>query len=162
MSTVDVHQLSAELLDRAARGSAHRAASTLPHPVDGLRQTLIALLAGAELGEHESPGPASLLVLRGRVRLVKAAPEPGTLGGWPEAVVVSLGQGGAVTVLASAVIAWIRHRTSTVTCTVTRPDGTSVQLAATRVRSADLARVRELVEQVAAALGDTDGNREIG
>ena len=70
MSTVDVHQLSAELLDRAARGSAHRAASTLPHPVDGLRQTLIALLAGAELGEHESPGPASLLVLQGRVRVL--------------------------------------------------------------------------------------------
>ena len=70
MSTLDVHQLSAELLDRAGRGSAHRAASTLPHPVDGLRQTLIALRAGAELGEHESPGPASLLVLRGRVRLV--------------------------------------------------------------------------------------------
>src|ERR671913_413019 len=70
MSTVDVHQLSAELLDRAARGSAHRAASTLPHPADGLRQTLIALLGGAELGEHESPGPASLLVLRGRVRVL--------------------------------------------------------------------------------------------
>ncbi len=70
MSTVDLHQLSADLLDRAARGSAHRAASTLPHPVDGLRQTLIALLAGAELGEHESPGPASLLVVRGRVRLL--------------------------------------------------------------------------------------------
>jgi quercetin dioxygenase-like cupin family protein len=70
MSTVDVDQLSAELLDRAARGSAHRAASTLPHPVDGLRQTLIALLGGAELGAHESPGPASLLVLRGRVRLL--------------------------------------------------------------------------------------------
>jgi quercetin dioxygenase-like cupin family protein len=73
MSTADVHQLSAELLDRAARGSAHRAASTFPHPVDGLRQTLIALLAGAELGEHESPGPASLLVLRGRVRLLAGA-----------------------------------------------------------------------------------------
>ncbi|HEY0127442.1 MAG TPA: LuxR family transcriptional regulator [Blastococcus sp.] len=70
MSTVDVDQLSGELLDRAARGSAHRAASTLPHGVDGLRQTLIALLAGAELGEHESPGPASLLVLRGRVRVL--------------------------------------------------------------------------------------------
>lgn len=93
---------------------------------------------------------------RGRVRLVEAAPEPGTLGGWPQAVVVALGQGGAVTVLASAVIAWIRHRTSDVTCTVTRPDGTSVELTATRVRSADLAGVGELVEQVAAALGDRD------
>jgi len=67
---VQLRELADELLDRAARGSAHRAASTLPHPVDGLRQTLIALLTGAELGEHESPGPASLLVLRGRVRVV--------------------------------------------------------------------------------------------
>ena len=70
MTTVDLQELAADLLDRAARGSAHRAASTLPHPADGLRQTLVALLAGAELGEHESPGPASLLVLRGRVRLL--------------------------------------------------------------------------------------------
>jgi hypothetical protein len=99
---------------------------------------------------------------RGRVRLVEAAPEPGTLGGWPEAVVVAVGQGGAVTVLASAVITWIRHRTSEVTCTVTRPDGTSVQLTAARVRSTDLGGVGELVEQVAAALGDdgTGNSRE--
>jgi quercetin dioxygenase-like cupin family protein len=67
---VDLHQLSAELLGRAADERARRAASTMPHPVDGLRQTLIALLAGAELGEHESPGPASLLVLQGHVRLL--------------------------------------------------------------------------------------------
>jgi quercetin dioxygenase-like cupin family protein len=31
---------------------------------------VIALRGGAELGEHESPGSASLLVLRGRARLV--------------------------------------------------------------------------------------------
>ena len=49
---------------------AGRAARTLPHPVDGLRQTVIALRGGAELGEHESPGPASLLVIRGQVRVV--------------------------------------------------------------------------------------------
>ena len=68
--TVDLHQLSADLLERAGSENARRAARTLPHPVDGLRQTLIALLGGAELGEHESPGPSSLLVLRGRVRLL--------------------------------------------------------------------------------------------
>ena len=94
---------------------------------------------------------------RGRVRLVESALLPGTLGGWPEAVAVVLGQGGAVTVLASAVIAWIRHRTSAVTCTVTRADGTSVQLTATRVRSTDLAGVGELIGQVAAALDDGSG-----
>jgi quercetin dioxygenase-like cupin family protein len=70
MSTVDLQQLSADLLARAAGERARRAASTLPHPVDGLRQTLIALLGGAELGEHESPGPASLVVLQGRVRVL--------------------------------------------------------------------------------------------
>ena len=67
---VQVHELARELLERAGSEHARRAARTLPHPVDGLRQTVIALKAGADLGEHESPGPASLLVIRGRVRLV--------------------------------------------------------------------------------------------
>ena len=34
-----------------------------------LRQTLIAIAGGRALGEHESPGEATLQVLRGRVRL---------------------------------------------------------------------------------------------
>jgi quercetin dioxygenase-like cupin family protein len=34
-----------------------------------LRQTLIALLDGRALGEHDSPGEATLQVLRGRVRV---------------------------------------------------------------------------------------------
>src|SRR5215218_2189002 len=67
---VQVHELARDLLKRAGSEHARRAAITLPHPVDGLRQTVIALMAGAELGAHESPGPASLLVIRGRVRLV--------------------------------------------------------------------------------------------
>lgn len=67
---VDLHALAAELLDKAAAGRARRAAHTLPHPVDGLRQTVIAMLAGVDLGEHESPGPASLQVLQGTVRVL--------------------------------------------------------------------------------------------
>jgi quercetin dioxygenase-like cupin family protein len=71
MSTpVDVHALAGELLQKAAGESAGRAARTLPHPVDGLRQTLVALTAGAEMHEHESPGAASLMVIRGRVTVV--------------------------------------------------------------------------------------------
>jgi quercetin dioxygenase-like cupin family protein len=69
---VDLNSLATELLDLAATAHARRAARTLAHPVDGLRQTVIALLAGADLGEHESPGPASLQVLRGQVRVVAA------------------------------------------------------------------------------------------
>ena len=67
---VDVHALARELHERAGHDSARRAARTLPHPVDGLRQTLIALKGGADLGEHESPGPASLLCIQGHVRLL--------------------------------------------------------------------------------------------
>ena len=37
-----------------------------------LRQTLIALAEGHALGEHESPGEATLQVLQGRVRLSSA------------------------------------------------------------------------------------------
>lgn len=37
-----------------------------------LRQTLIALAAGSALADHNSPGEATLQVLRGRVRLTTA------------------------------------------------------------------------------------------
>ena len=67
---VDLSALARELLERAGTAHARRAAHTLAHPVDGLRQTVIALLAGTDLGEHESPGPASLQVILGRVRIV--------------------------------------------------------------------------------------------
>ena len=67
---VNLDELAGQLLADAAVHTAQRAANTLPHPVDGLRQTVIALVGGQELAEHESPGPASLLVLRGAVRLV--------------------------------------------------------------------------------------------
>ena len=71
-SPIDLPALATELLEKAAGAPARRASRTLAHPVDGLRQTVIALLAGGDLGEHESPGPASLQVLRGRVRVVAA------------------------------------------------------------------------------------------
>ncbi|MGY1747327.1 LuxR family transcriptional regulator [Blastococcus sp. SYSU D00695] len=67
---VDLGVLGDELLRQAVEASAGRAARTLPHPVEGLRQTVIALRGGAALQEHDSPGPAGLLVVRGRVRLV--------------------------------------------------------------------------------------------
>lgn len=67
---VDLQALAEELLGRARTENAGRAGRTLPHPVDGLRHTVIALTAGTALDEHESPGSATLLVLRGRVRLL--------------------------------------------------------------------------------------------
>ena len=67
---IDLHTCAGELLEKATSEPAGRAGRTLAHPVDGLRQTVIALRGGADLAEHESPGAASLLVLQGRVRLV--------------------------------------------------------------------------------------------
>ncbi|MBD8079361.1 cupin [Cellulosimicrobium arenosum] len=51
---------------RAAQNG--RSAEVVTH--DGpLRQTIIALVAGTELGEHNSPPAASIQVLAGRVRV---------------------------------------------------------------------------------------------
>jgi len=49
--------------------SAHTVYSGHQH---ALRQTLIALTAGTRLDDHDSPGEATLQVLRGRVRLTSA------------------------------------------------------------------------------------------
>ena len=60
----------------AAARSAHagRAANTVYGGHEhSLRQTVIALAAGQELAEHETPGEATLLVLRGHVRLIAGA-----------------------------------------------------------------------------------------
>ena len=70
---VNLELLAEELVRQAAGDRAGRAARTLPHPVDGLRQTLIAISDGAGLQEHNSPGPASLVVLRGAARLIVGA-----------------------------------------------------------------------------------------
>jgi quercetin dioxygenase-like cupin family protein len=59
------------LMKSAATAPAGRAAATVYGGHEHvLRQTLIALTAGATLSEHENPGEATLHVLGGRVRLV--------------------------------------------------------------------------------------------
>jgi hypothetical protein len=71
--------------------------------------------------------------LRGRVRFVASPPEQGTLGSMVETLAISLGPGGAATVLASALIAWIRRQKSNIKLKVSRPDGTSVEVATEHV-----------------------------
>lgn len=57
-------------LQQAHDSAAGRSAATLYGGHEQvLRHTLIALRAGSELSEHNSPGEATLYVLRGRVRL---------------------------------------------------------------------------------------------
>ena len=65
--------LAREQLERAGRASSGRSAATVYGGHEHiLRQTLIALLAGHSLSEHESPGEATVQVLHGRVRLTAA------------------------------------------------------------------------------------------
>jgi quercetin dioxygenase-like cupin family protein len=59
-----------EQAKRAAAASSGRSAETVYGGHEHtLRQTVLALTAGSSLDEHESPGEATIQVLRGRVRL---------------------------------------------------------------------------------------------
>jgi quercetin dioxygenase-like cupin family protein len=74
MSTLQNESLTSLIqhhLEIARTASSGRSAHTVYGGHDQvLRQTLIALRAGSSLDEHESPGDATLQVLRGRVTLV--------------------------------------------------------------------------------------------
>lgn len=62
--------LAREQLEEAGRASSARAARTVVGGNErAMRQTLVALKAGADLDEHENPGEATLYVIKGRVEL---------------------------------------------------------------------------------------------
>ncbi len=62
--------LARELMKRAQQASSGRSADTVYGGHEHiLRQTMIAIVAGRELSEHENPGEATVQVLQGRVRL---------------------------------------------------------------------------------------------
>ena len=69
MEPISLDELVDELFERARQSHSGRAAHNLlagrEHP---LSQTVIAIVAGHGLGEHDSPGEATLQLLRGRVR----------------------------------------------------------------------------------------------
>ena len=69
MRKMSLDALARELLERARQGSGRAAETIVGGHEQALRQTLIALSAGAELHEHASPGEATLQVIVGRVRL---------------------------------------------------------------------------------------------
>lgn len=76
MRKFSLDALARELLARAAGTSHGRSAETVYGGHEHtLRQTVIALTSGSTLAEHDSPGEATLFVLRGRVRLHAADTE---------------------------------------------------------------------------------------
>lgn len=79
LDPISLDALATDLFARAGDSSAGRAAHNLlagrEHP---LSQTVIAILGGHGLAEHQSPGEATLQVLRGRVRFT-AGPDSAEL-----------------------------------------------------------------------------------
>ena len=70
MESLSLSTVVEEQLEVARKAHSGRAARTVHGGHDHLlRQTVIAMIAGHELGEHQSPGEATLQVLRGHVRL---------------------------------------------------------------------------------------------
>ena len=70
MQKLSLDALARRHLERAASASNGRSSETVYGGHEHvLRQTVIALRAGAELAEHENPGEATVTVLQGRIRL---------------------------------------------------------------------------------------------
>jgi quercetin dioxygenase-like cupin family protein len=70
MEKISLTALAREHLETARSHQSGRSAHTVYGGHEhSLRQTLIALAAGQDLGEHEAPDEATLQVLHGRVRL---------------------------------------------------------------------------------------------
>lgn len=71
MESISLTTLAADKLAEARQSHSGRAAHTIHggHSHE-LRQTVLALLAGHDLSEHDSPGEATLQVLYGHVRLI--------------------------------------------------------------------------------------------
>jgi len=73
MQPISLTALAEKHLDAARQAASGRSAHTIRGGRrHSLHQTLLALVAGRGLDEHQSPGEATLLILRGRVRLATA------------------------------------------------------------------------------------------
>lgn len=104
MHSESLGSLGDELLAAAAADGAHgRSARTVYGGHErSLRQTVIALRAGAALGEHESPDEATLQVLTGQVRLTTS--DDGVWEGGPGALLVIPPQRHDLTAMDDAVV----------------------------------------------------------
>jgi quercetin dioxygenase-like cupin family protein len=73
MQKISVEALGRQQMKQAATaGGQHTADTVYGGHEKVLRQTVIGMIAGASLAEHENPGEATVLILHGRVRLSTA------------------------------------------------------------------------------------------
>ena len=105
-------------------------------------------------GDHPFEGLAELSdwlrlepELRGLISPAPTVPGPGELGGPADALVVAVGSGGAISVLAASLRAFlVQPRRSDVRIVLGTPDGRRVEIDAKRVRDVE-ALVRETLGQ---------------
>ena len=77
MEKISLTAVARQQLASARSASSGRSAHTVYGGHEhSLRQTLIALTAGNDLDEHESPGEATLQVIEGRVKLANSEDGP--------------------------------------------------------------------------------------
>lgn len=67
---------------------------------------------------------------RGAVRRELTALTASQMGGALEVLVISVGSGGALTVLVSSISTWLKERRSKISVEVTRPDGSTFSISA--------------------------------
>ena len=73
MQKISLEALARQQMKLAASaGGQHTADTVYGGHEKVLRQTVIGMIAGARLAEHENPGEATVLILHGRVRLSAA------------------------------------------------------------------------------------------
>jgi hypothetical protein len=74
--------------------------------------------------------------LRGRIQQSHAAPTEGEMGAVSDVLVVAVGSGGALTALTTSLGLWLsqrRGRSGAATVELSRPDGTTIAISATKV-----------------------------
>ena len=70
MQKISLDALARQQMELAVTaGGGHTADTVFGGHEKVLRQTVIGMIAGARLAEHDNPGEATVLVLHGRVRL---------------------------------------------------------------------------------------------
>jgi hypothetical protein len=97
--------------------------------------------------------------LRGRVQLTSDQSRPGGITQSLATVIAEVGPA-AATALGTALVTWLRHRTSNTRITVRRPDGSRFELNAQRIRSLGAPELSQLVDQLAAILTDPAPDRD--
>lgn len=109
-------------------------------------------VGGAAAAELESLGDwlRGEPELAGRVRAAMAEPRPGELGTLGEALLVAVGSGGAVSVLAASLKAWLAQPRRSAVAIRVEGDGRTVELSADRVTGEQVeALVRQALGGVA-------------